>query len=59
MTQTLTKAVTHLLSDAAGAGTAKSVKAAATGVHVVSEDFLNDALEDGEVPADLTPYVLQ
>lgn len=57
----VTKAVTHLLSteDEVSKGTAKVTKAQDNGIPIVSEEFLNDAIEDGHIPAKIDVYLIQ
>jgi len=57
--KSLTKAVQYLITTDADAGTAKVQKAKDSGTNIVSEDFLNDCLEDGEVPSNLTAYLIE
>lgn len=55
----VTKAVQYLITTSAESGTEKVEKAKATGVHIVNEDFLNDCLEDGEIPSKLDAYTIE
>ncbi len=59
MAKSLTKAVTHVLAADGDADTGKLGKARDNGVLVVKEEFLTDAIEDGEVPKVLDAYLLE
>ena len=57
--KSITKAVTHVITSDVDSGSAKITKARANGVNILSEEFLTDAIEDGEIPQVLDAYTIE
>jgi hypothetical protein len=58
LAKSLTKAVTHLITVDGSQTSAKIVAARKRGCNILSEEFISDAIDDGEVPDVLDAYVI-